>query len=184
MEPQDDKQVTTVTDNMATKAPVSDHIRTRQDYEDFLYEEAAMLDEWRLDDWYSLFASDAIYEVPTAGTGESADSAEMLFYIADDYGRLGHRVRRLNSPGGHSEWPRSVCCREVTNVRILGSGDGTVEIGCTFTTRRSKNNITDVFFGHMRYVLREVDGQLKIASKRVFLDMTALRPQGRVSIIL
>ncbi|RYY25334.1 MAG: aromatic-ring-hydroxylating dioxygenase subunit beta [Sphingomonadales bacterium] len=158
--------------------------RSRSDYEDFLYAEAALLDEWKLDEWYALFSPDAIYEIPTAGRGEHADSAEELFYVADDYGRLGHRVLRLNKPGGHSEWPRSVCSRQVTNVRILGSSDRGTEVGCTFTTRRTKNGITDVFFGHMIYVFRETDSGVRIASKRVFLDMNALRPQGRVSIIL
>lgn len=176
--------MTTQTASMTTGDKASGRIRTRSDFEDFLFEEAAMLDEWRLDEWYALFTEDAIYEVPTAGTGEAADSAETLFYIADDYGRLGHRVRRLNSTGVHSEWPRSICSRQVTNVRILSQADGEAVIVCTFTTRRSKNGITDTYFGHARYVLREVEGDLRIASKRVFLDMTALRPQGRVSIIL
>lgn len=158
--------------------------RSRSDYEDFLYEEAAMLDEWRLDEWYALFTKDAIYEVPTAGASDDADSAERLFYVADDYARLGHRIKRLNSDDAHSEWPRSICSRQITNVRILGSVGNSVEIGCTFVTRRSKNQITDVYFGHARHILRDTGDALKIASKRVFLDMNALRPQGRVSIIL
>lgn len=158
--------------------------RNRSDYEDFLYNEAALLDEWRLDEWYSLFTTDAIYEVPTAGASKEADSAEELFYVADDYGRLGHRIKRLKSPGGHSEWPRSIGARLVSNVRILDIRPDEVEVGCTFVTYRSKNDITDAFFGHVRYVFREDQGTLKIASKRVFLDMNKLRPQGRVSIIL
>jgi p-cumate 2,3-dioxygenase beta subunit len=174
----------TVTGTAETPLAARAAPRSRADYEDFLYQESALLDEWRLDEWYALFTADAIYEIPTAGRGSDADSAQELFYVADDYGRLGHRVARLNKPGGHSEWPRSICCRQITNVRILGSDGGKVEIGCTFVTRRSKNNITDVYFGHMRYLLREEAEGLRIASKRVFLDMTALRPQGRVSIIL
>ncbi|UNK81077.1 aromatic-ring-hydroxylating dioxygenase subunit beta [Sphingopyxis granuli] len=169
---------------MTQRKAVNANPRPRADYEDFLYTEAALLDEWRLDEWFDLVAPGAIYEVPTAGAPDDADSAQRLFYIADDHGRLKHRVARLNKPGGHSEWPRSVCSRQITNVRVLGPVDDGVEVACTFATRRSKNGITDIFFGHMRYVFVEQDGQLKIASKRVFLDMTALRPQGRVSIIL
>ena len=37
---------------------------TRQQVEDFLYAEAALLDAWRLDDWLLLFDEDAKYEVP------------------------------------------------------------------------------------------------------------------------
>ena len=33
--------------------------RSRADYEDFLYREAALLDEWRLEEWLSLFTPDS-----------------------------------------------------------------------------------------------------------------------------
>ena len=36
----------------------------RQQVEDFLYAEAALLDGWQLDDWLRLFDEDAKYEVP------------------------------------------------------------------------------------------------------------------------
>jgi p-cumate 2,3-dioxygenase beta subunit len=158
--------------------------RSRADYEDFLFNEAALLDEWRLDEWFALFVEDAIYEVPTAGAPDDADSAEALFYIADDHARLRHRVERLKKPGAHSEWPRSDTARIISNVRVLSRRGQDTEIGCTFVTYRSKNDITDLFVGHSRYLLRDVGGALRIASKRVLLDMNSLRPQGRVSILL
>ena len=37
---------------------------TRAQVEDFLYHEAALLDDWRLDDWEKLLADDAAYYVP------------------------------------------------------------------------------------------------------------------------
>jgi len=165
-------------------ASVAHRILDRREYEDFLYHEAALLDEWRLDEWYTLFTPDAIYEVPTAGAPDDVSSTEALFYIADDHGRLGHRVRRLKKTSAHSEFPRSKTSRMVGNVRILGEAPGGVEIACRFTTHRSRGDDLHLFCGHIRYVLREEDGALRIASKRVFLDMDNLRRQGRVSIIL
>lgn len=159
-------------------------LASRADYEDFIYEEAACLDEWRLDDWFALFAPGATYEVPTAGASDDADSAEALFYIADDYGRLGHRVERLKKRDAHSEWPHSDSARLVSNVRILSSTGQRDRIGCTFVTYRAKNDITDVYFGHHIYEFVRVDGALRIASKKTMLDMNNLRPQGRISIIL
>ena len=35
---------------------------TRSAVEDFLYQEAALLDEWRLDEWLSLLTDDALEE--------------------------------------------------------------------------------------------------------------------------
>ena len=43
---------------------------TRQTIEDFLYEEAALLDEWRLDEWLELLTDDVTYEVPSTDTPE------------------------------------------------------------------------------------------------------------------
>ena len=169
---------------LSPAAPVAHARRSRGDYEDFLYHEAMLLDEWRLDDWYALFTEDAVYEVPTAGAPDTVSSAEALFYVADDYGRLGHRIRRLKSPGAHSEYPRSHTTRLVGNVRIMGERAGDLEIGCNFVTHRSREDALHVFCGHMRYLLREQADGLRIASKRVFLDISSLRSQGRVSIIL
>ena len=37
---------------------------TRAEVEDFLYHEAALLDEWKLDEWQALLTDDAAYYVP------------------------------------------------------------------------------------------------------------------------
>ena len=37
---------------------------SRQEVEDLLYKEAALLDEWRLEEWLELLTDDAVYEVP------------------------------------------------------------------------------------------------------------------------
>src|SRR5450432_2981414 len=78
---------------------------TRAGVEDFLYAEAALLDEWRLDEWFALFAEGAVYEVPTAGAPEGDDPTKSLFYIADDYVRLRERVGRLKKKEAHAEYP-------------------------------------------------------------------------------
>ena len=38
---------------------------TRAEVEDLFYEEAACLDEWRLDDWLKLLTDEATYEIPS-----------------------------------------------------------------------------------------------------------------------
>jgi p-cumate 2,3-dioxygenase beta subunit len=158
---------------------------TRADYEDLLFNEAALLDEWRLDEWLALFGEGATYEVPMAGAKDAAASSDELFYIADDYTRLQHRVRRLKKPGAHSEWPRSDSARLISNVRIIDRVEDVTEIASIFVTYRSKNDITDCYFGHHRHHVKQRDnGELIIMAKRTMLDMSSLRPQGRISIIL
>lgn len=164
------------------KAP--QQLLSRADCEDILYHEAALLDEWRLDEWLELFAPGATYEVPTAGAKDDVCSSEALFYIADDYDRMRYRVERLKSPMGHAEWPRSDTARIIGNVRVLGVDAAGVQVRCTYVCYRSKNYTTDTYLGHCLYTLVGEPGAIRIASKRVMLDLNSLRQQGKVSIIL
>jgi p-cumate 2,3-dioxygenase beta subunit len=146
---------------------------TRNDVEEFLYREAAMLDRWQLEEWLALFTDDAIYHVPTIGTAAEIGPENTLFYIADDRIRLRERVIRLQKKGAHAEWPRSRTRHMVTNV-LIDERAG----------HRFKNAAADVNGGSYRYRLVIVDGGLRIREKRSMLDMDALRPHGRVSILL
>lgn len=157
---------------------------TRAALEDFLFEEAALLDEWRLEEWLGLFVEGARYLVPPAGADDDADPATTLFYVADDWHRLCERVKRLGKRTAHAEFPRSRCRRMISNVRILGGSDDAFRATSNFVTWRSKMGRTDTFFGHHRYELALVDGAIRIRGKTSFLDANDIRDQGKVSIIL
>ncbi len=156
---------------------------SRAELEDFLFEEAALLDAWQLNEWLALFVEGGSYFVPPAGADDDADPATMLFYVSDDYHRLCERVKRLNKRTAHAEFPRSRCRRMVSNVRILSGNDDDFNATSNFVTWRSKMGRTDTFFGHHRYDLTKVDGAIRINSKTTFLDADDIRDQGKVSII-
>ena len=156
---------------------------TRAEVEDFLYAEAALLDEWRLDEWFALFAPGAVYEVPTAGAPDDDDSAKALFYIADDYVRLRERVARLGKREAHAEFPRSRLRRMISNVRILSASAGQLRVACNLVCYRAKNGKVDTYFGHALYGLDTSAPPWRITAKRVMLDMDLLYP-GKVSILL
>ena len=156
---------------------------SRAELEDFLFLEAALLDNWQLDEWLALFAVGARYFVPPAGADDDADPATTLFYVADDYHRLCERVKRLNKRTAHAEFPRSRCRRMVSNVRLLAGDAMRFTVTSNYVTRRSKLGVTDTFFGHHLYDMTRIDGQLRILSKKTFLDQDDIRDQGKVSII-
>ena len=54
----------------------------------------------------------------------------------------------------------------------------------SFIVWRSKDITSDAFVGHYLHEIVETDGRLKIARKTCVLDMEALRPHARISIIL
>jgi len=157
---------------------------TRSDVEEFLYREAALLDRWQLDDWLALFSDDAIYHVPTVGTAPDVTPDNTLFYVADDRVRLRERVIRLSKKSAHVEWPRSRTRHMVSNVLIEERSADELRVSAAFAVYRFKNGISDTYVGSYRYRLVVVDGKLLIREKRSMLDMDALRPQGRVSILL
>ncbi len=157
---------------------------TRTALEDFLYFEAALLDEWRLDEWLALFDEGASYFVPPAGASDDANPATTLFYIADDHHRLTERVKRLKKTTAHSEFPHSTCRRLVSNVRILGGSDAAFRVTSNYITYRSKMGNTQAYFGHHLYDMRLLDGAIKITRKTSFIDADDIRDQNKVSIIL
>lgn len=157
---------------------------TRADVEDFLYEEAAFLDEWKLDEWLALFTPGAHYHVPPAGAADDADPATTLFYIADDYHRLTERVKRLKKPTAFAEHPRSRCRRLVSNVRLHGGTDERFTVTSNYVTFRTKLGETQTYFGHHRYELTRSPEGLRILSKTAFIDADHIRDQNKVSILL
>src|SRR5712691_5415595 len=91
---------------------------TAGEIERFLVEEAALLDEWRLEEWLALMAEDSRYLVPPLDAPD-ADHRDTLFLLADDWRSLASRVRQLLSGTTWAENPRSRTRRLVTNVRLL-----------------------------------------------------------------
>ena len=156
----------------------------RQQVEDFLYAEAALLDAWRLDDWLLLFDEDAKYEVP-CNDAVDGDPARDLMLIDDNYARLRARVARLNTRRAHREYPHSRTNHQIFNVRVADPNvDGAIGATASFTVWRFRGGKTSCYVGHYRYRLRLSDNGFRIALKRAELDMTDLRAVSDVAIIL
>ena len=156
---------------------------TRALVEDFLYAEAALLDEWRLEEWLSLFEEGATYEVPTTDR-PNADPEKAQFYVADDYALLTARVKRLKSRHAHAENPHSRTRRLVTNVRVEVDGADTVRAYAAFLIYKIRDGNVDSFVGRYEHSLVLRDGTLRFRKRRAVLELEVLRPGGRLSFIL
>jgi p-cumate 2,3-dioxygenase subunit beta len=163
---------------------------TLGEVERFLVDEAALLDEWRLEEWLALFAEDSRYLVPSLDAPDS-DHRTALFLIADDRRNLASRVRQLLGGANWAENPRSRTRRLVTNCRILdqradGSSGGSVTATANFAVWRFQHDATDVYVGRYTNVLvRGGGGQgLMFRERRAILDLETLRPHGKLSFIL
>ena len=167
---------------MTATAPQQQTI-SRQQVEDFLYTEAALLDAWQLDDWLLLFDEDAKYEVP-CNDAPDGDPAHDLLLIDDNYTRLAARVERLNSRRAHREYPHSRTNHQVLNVRVQDASSDEISVTASFTVWRFRAGRSSCYVGRYRYRLRQRGDSFRIAAKRAELDMTDLRGVGDVAIIL
>jgi p-cumate 2,3-dioxygenase subunit beta len=168
-----------------TMAPAADRLARhalRLDVEEFLYEEAALLDAWRLDDWLALFTPDARYEVPSTDR-PAGGPADALMLISDTRAMIAARVKRLNSRKAHREFPWSRTRRIVGNVRIISSNGGEVQVAANFAVYRSRRDVS-VYMGQYRYRLVRDGDSFKIRFRRAELDVETLDAHGTLSIIL
>ena len=83
----------------------------REEVEDIIYEEAALLDEWA-----DLFTKDARYVVPTTDLPEGDPETDMVFFN-DDIVRIRARVKRPKARYAYREYPWSRTRRFISNVR-------------------------------------------------------------------
>jgi p-cumate 2,3-dioxygenase beta subunit len=151
--------------------------------EDFLYYEAALLDEWRLDEWLALFVPEARYVVPTTDLPEGDPERDLVF-VDDDYTRLQGRVNRLKSRHAHREFPWSRTRRLITNVRLLDCTDDAVTVTASFAVYRFREGRGAPYVGRYDYTLQRTDDDFKIRYRRATLDQESLQEHGAISIIL
>jgi p-cumate 2,3-dioxygenase beta subunit len=157
---------------------------SRAEVEDFLYLEAELLDDWRLDDWLSLFEPGGTYRMPATDAPDS-DPNTSLFLISDDWGRLQARVKRLKSRNAHIENPHSRTRRFVANVRVAaGEQPGTVRVRANFTVYRIRYEHNDLYVGRYDHVVGWDGETLRFRHRKAVLDLESLRPAGKVSIII
>ena len=157
---------------------------TRQEVEDFLFHEAALLDDWKLEEWQELLTDDAAYYVPPNDQLEG-DHRSTLFLVADDRERIRQRIIRVLDPNCHAEYPKSRTRRMISNVRILAVDGDLVTVAANFVCYRFRRyeRIRE-YVGAYRYILKQAGDSFRIKERRVLIDAHELGSLGSVSFIL
>src|SRR5882762_2649043 len=138
---------------------------SRQEVEDLLYREAALLDEWRLDEWLEMLTDDAIYQVPSTDAPEG-DARNTLFIIADDALRIRSRVKQLLGKAAWAENPHSRTRRIISSVRVLGVDGESIMVTANFVVHRMRYESVDTYVGHYNYKLIRDGSRLRIRERR------------------
>lgn len=138
--------------------------------EQFLYREARLADEQRLDDWFALWDEDALYWVPC--NEYDIDPTRQLSIIYDDHARLRLRVARITETGmAWTQEPRSRLRRLVSNIEIYDHPDGLVQTFSNFHLTELRVNRRDPveWIGRTEHRLRPYGDDFKLAYKKVML---------------
>lgn len=174
--------MTTVDGSVEVGKPIVDE-RLRR-IEQYLFEDADLLDSWRLHEWLARFAVDGRYLVPTTDLPDG-DPTRDLFLVQDDRFLLEQRVKSLLTRAAHAEYPHSRTRRLVTNVRARELPDDRVLALANFAIFRTRTGVLDTYVGSYRIVLApDFAHGFVMLERRAVLDLDALRPHGKVSILL
>ncbi len=105
-----------VIDRAATDEAMSDRAVTDEALVDFVYHEARLIDEKRLDEWYELFTEDGLYWMPLTRGQPEGPAHTSLFY--EDRLLLQVRIQRLRNPNSFSQSEPSWCQHVLQAPRV------------------------------------------------------------------
>src|SRR2546425_5356149 len=159
-----------------------EHLLLTREIEEFLYAEAALLDERRFEEWLALLTDDMRYWMPMRrnvkfGEQERENPRERQDMNWFDEGKttLQQRVQQIMTGVHWAEEPLSRVCHMVTNVQLVQATATEVTVQSRFLVYRNRlQDETDFFVGKREDVLRQVDGAWKIARRQILLDQNVL----------
>jgi p-cumate 2,3-dioxygenase subunit beta len=167
-----------------SKSDAVSQLLLQYEVEAFLYHEAELLDEWRLEEWLDLLTEDCRYDVPAPDRPQSSDHLTFAL-IHDSRTLIEQRVIRLKKPTAHAEHPHSRTRRMITNVRVQEAGEGLLMVRANFDIHRYRNRTHVMYVGEYLYhLVRGPVGELRVSYRRATLDLEALNPESKVSVIL
>ena len=174
-------QIARLDQEAAASPGLSERMLLQYEVEQFLYHEAALLDDRRFGEWLALIADDIHYWMPIRRTVTVENlrleysRPDGMAYFDDDRTDLRMRVEKLQSNSAWSENPPSRTRHLVSNVRILEVKGSEIALEAAIHLYRSRlNDKIDHWIGKRRDGLRRVDGGFQIFQRHIFLDQTVV----------
>jgi 3-phenylpropionate/cinnamic acid dioxygenase small subunit len=147
--------------------PESNGMMSDSDIAKFLFREAVLMDEHRYEEWLALWTGDGVYWIPCAH--EDADPLRHVSIIYDNRAKLGDRVARLQSGGVLAQDPKPRMRRVISNIEIARASDTEATVASNFVLIQARGADQTIWCGRSIHTLREQDGGIKIARKKVLL---------------
>lgn len=149
---------------------------------EFLYEEAALLDQIRLQEWGARLAPDLIYTAPLRETRpmdqQNSSLVRTVQHFHDDWRSVMGRIMRLT--GTKSAWaedPPSRTRRLVTNVMVAKTAkpdEFSVTSYLLVTRSRFNSPEFDLISAERRDLLRQDGESFKLARREIIVDQAVI----------
>jgi 3-phenylpropionate/cinnamic acid dioxygenase small subunit len=133
----------------------------------FLYMEARYQDEHQYEAWEALWTDDGIYWVPANGT--DIDPEKQMSIIYDNRSRISLRIKQLLTGKRHTQTPQSRLRRIVSNIELMGEHNGDIAVASNSMVFEASLRDDTIWAARNEYRLRYVDGELRMAYKKVTL---------------
>jgi 3-phenylpropionate/cinnamic acid dioxygenase small subunit len=156
----------------------------QQGIEQFLFYEAALLNDGQIDEWFALLADDIRYYMPLRTTRSVRDQRDQysgprdIAYFDETKSSLDLRIRRLHTSSAWAEEPPSRTRRFLTNVRINPSAvESEYEVLSAFLLYRNRSERqTDLFAGERIDGLRRTGtaAGFEIFARTILIDQATL----------
>ena len=133
----------------------------------FLYMEARFQDEHQYEAWEALWTDDGVYWVPA--NGGDIDPEKEMSIIYDNRSRISLRIKQLLTGKRHTQTPQSRLRRIVSNIELIGEHNGDIAVASNSMVFESSLRDDTIWAARNEYRLRYVDGELRMAYKKVTL---------------
>lgn len=147
--------------------------------EQWLYQEAELLDNLDFDGWFELLSKEVIYKMPlriNQQDKKKPDFAEETLLFDDDTDTLKLRIDRLKTDLAWAEMPPSRTRRNVSNVKIKEAKENEVTVYSNLLLYRSRSTDVnaDLISGERKDIFRKENGEWKLLSRSFLSDQTTL----------
>ncbi|HEX6692010.1 MAG TPA: aromatic-ring-hydroxylating dioxygenase subunit beta [Burkholderiales bacterium] len=135
--------------------------------EQFLYHEARLLDEQRLEEWLALFTEDATYWVPLEQGQKDPVGTSSIIY--DDRTLLELRVKQARHPRAHSRLPLARTVHQVSNIFLNPNQTSEIEVKSNLVLIEYRQEKQRTWGALVEHRLKRAGDSYRIAHKRVDL---------------
>ena len=150
-----------------SEAPVD----LQREVESFVYREGYLQDRHEYDAWEALWTDDGVYWIPA--NDDDMDPEREMSIIYDNRSRIALRIRQLHTGRRLAQEPRSSLVRVISNVEVMNAAADEIQARANAIVFESTVRRDTIWGTRCEYVLRRIDGALRMARKKVMLANNA-----------